>query len=121
MFSFYKSFICPYGVSNKDYSTIPVDIVYILTIPNIFKIIIFFLDDFTNANTSLQLITRFSQNRIHGSILFSQHSSNDDIIQISVSLNNFGESSQWSWQIKEFPVDYSVLADRCTDKNLGNK
>lgn len=93
-----------------------------LTTPYVFKIIAFFFsDEFTNVNTSLQLITRFSQNRIHGSILFSQHSSNDDIIQISVSLNNFGEPSQWSWQIKEFPVDYTILSDRCTDKNLGNK
>lgn len=79
------------------------------------------LDEFTNVNTSLQLITRFSQNLIHGSILFSQHSSIDDIILISVSLNNFGDSSQWSWHIKEFPVDYTILTDRCTDKNLGNR
>jgi len=69
----------------------------------------------------VQLITRFSQNGIHGSVLFSQHSSIDDIIQISVSLNNFGNPSQWSWYIKEFPVDYTILNDRCTDQHLGNK
>lgn len=72
-------------------------------------------------NTSVQLITRYSQNGIHGSILFSQHSSIDDIIQISVSLNNFGDMSQWSWHIKEFPVDYTIVNDRCTDQHLGNK
>lgn len=79
------------------------------------------LDEFINVNTSVQLITRFSQHLIHGSILFSQHSLIDDIILISVSLNNFGDSSQWSWQINELPVDYSILTDRCTDKVLGNK
>jgi len=81
----------------------------------------FFLDEFNNVNTSVQLISRFSQDLIHGSILFSQHSLIDDIIQISVSLKNFGNSLQWSWQIREFPVDYTILADRCSEKNLGNK
>ncbi|XP_026804205.1 uncharacterized protein LOC113547860 [Rhopalosiphum maidis] len=78
-------------------------------------------DEFNNVNSSIQLISRFSQNLIHGSILFSQHSLIDDIILISVSLKNFGNSLQWSWQIKEFPVDYTNLVDRCSDKNLGNR
>lgn len=69
----------------------------------------------------MQLITRFSQNQIYGTILFSQHSLIDDIILISVSLNNLGDLSLWSWQVKEFPVDYTMLTDRCTDQNLGNK
>jgi len=73
------------------------------------------------VNNSIQLVTRFSQNQIHGSIFFSQHSSIDDIILISVSLDNFGDSLKWSWEIKEFPVDYSILTDRCTEQNLGNK
>lgn len=84
-------------------------------------IVVFVLDEFINANASVQLITRFSQNEISGSILFSQHSLIEDIILISVSLNNFGEASEWSWQIKEFPVDYSMLTNRCTDQNLGNR
>lgn len=92
---------------------------FVLIIIIILPIIV--LDEFVNVNASVQLTTRFSQNGIHGSILFSQHTSIDDIIQISVSLNNFGDESQWSWQMKEFPVDYTILTGRCTDQNLGNE
>lgn len=88
---------------------------------HIIHLFFFLLDEFTNANASVQLITRFSQHEISGSILFSQHSLIEDIIIISVTLNNFGEPSLWSWKIKEFPVDYSILTNRCTDQNLGNK
>ncbi|XP_050440615.1 uncharacterized protein LOC126845769 [Adelges cooleyi] len=78
-------------------------------------------DEFVNANSTAQLVTQFSQHQIHGSILFSQHTSLEDIILLSVSLSNFGDSLEWSWQIREFPVDYSILEERCTDRNLGSK
>lgn len=98
-----------------------VDVLCTYNLFNTYYFMCLFLDEITNVNTSAQLITRFSQNLIHGSISFSQHSSIEDIILISVLLNNFGNPSQWSWQIKEFPVDYSILSDRCSDKNLGNR
>ncbi|XP_050528218.1 uncharacterized protein LOC126898318 [Daktulosphaira vitifoliae] len=76
---------------------------------------------FTNLNHTAQLVARFSQHQIHGIVIFSQHSSIEDIILISISLSNLEESSNWSWEIRELPVDYTILYDRCSDTNLGNK
>ncbi|KAK9501516.1 hypothetical protein O3M35_012226 [Rhynocoris fuscipes] len=63
---------------------------------------------------AVELTAHLSENGLHGFITISD---DNGFINIYTKLT---VTEQWSWNIRELPVDYSELNDRCTDRKLGS-
>lgn len=63
----------------------------------------------------LHLTAHLSENGIHGTITFRQAGDNTDI---TLDLTT---EDKWEWTIHHFPIDYTEIAERCTDKKLGKR
>jgi len=68
---------------------------------------------FVKTSQTIELTAHFSENGVHGFVAFSQ---DENIVHIVSKLNT---QSEWNWLVKELPVDYSELEDRCSDRRLG--
>ncbi|KAL1137771.1 hypothetical protein AAG570_009467, partial [Ranatra chinensis] len=68
---------------------------------------------YIQTSQCIELTAHLSENGVHGSITFS---SDEENVLISTRLNT---DQQWSWSIREFPVIYTELEDRCIDRKLG--
>ncbi|XP_066247756.1 uncharacterized protein Rsod [Euwallacea similis] len=70
--------------------------------------------------TSTVLRSYISDQGLHGTITFTQ---DHDQFIISTKLEPTLEypSSIWSWYITEFPVDYTLIENRCEQERIGNK
>jgi hypothetical protein len=68
----------------------------------------------------IQLTAYVSQSGLHGEVIFWQQPGNGSIVVVRTSLQAVDEQSQWSWMVKELPVFYSSIEDRCTDDKLGS-
>lgn len=71
-----------------------------------------------SQTTSLELKSYVSQEGLHGTITFTKVK---NAIKITTNLNGTLEHlyQTWSWAVTEFPVDYSILENRCDPSKLG--
>lgn len=71
------------------------------------------------GSRGIELTAYISQNGLHGEVTFQRHSSNTGSLLVKVSLQPVDEFSKWSWSIREYPVHYNNLEDRCREEKLG--
>jgi len=67
-----------------------------------------------------QLTAYVSQSGLHGEVIFQQHPGDKSTVMVQTSLQAIDEQSQWSWMVRELPVFYSQIQDRCGDDKLGS-
>jgi Cu/Zn superoxide dismutase len=67
-----------------------------------------------------QLTAYVSQSGLHGEVIFQQHPGVKSTVMVQTSLQAIDEQSQWSWMVRELPVFYSHIQDRCGDDKLGS-
>jgi hypothetical protein len=60
-----------------------------------------------------------SQSGLHGEVVFQQQPGDEGTVVVHTSLEAIDEQSQWSWVVRELPVLYSSIEDRCGDDKLG--
>ncbi|KAJ4431919.1 hypothetical protein ANN_20526 [Periplaneta americana] len=68
--------------------------------------------------SGIQLTAYISQSGLHGEVIFQQQSG--DGVTVRTSLQAIDGQSQWSWSVRELPVSYSSIDDRCGDNHLGS-
>lgn len=70
------------------------------------------------TTTSLELRSYISQGGLHGTITFTKLKNS---VKITTALGATLEfpNQIWSWAVREFPVDYTQLENRCSDAKLG--
>ncbi|XP_034232585.1 uncharacterized protein LOC117640300 [Thrips palmi] len=79
------------------------------------------------ACRGLELTARFSQSGIHGEVRFTADANGtgtgtlvNTYLEVVDDLEASAETPDvWSWSIREYPVDYSLLGGRCEDEQLG--
>lgn len=67
------------------------------------------------------LAAYISENNLHGEIYF-RHSAEEDIVIVTAVVRTFTSETleNVSWNIRQLPVDYTALDQRCTDNALGS-
>ena len=65
----------------------------------------------------IQLTAYVSSSGLHGQVTFQQQSG---AVVVRTSLQAVDEQSEWSWSIRELPVLYTTVQDRCHDDKLGS-
>ncbi|XP_014242345.1 uncharacterized protein LOC106662638 [Cimex lectularius] len=73
-------------------------------------LVLLFLYD---SSQSVELTAHLSENGLHGFVTFSEESGN---IHIGMKLDTH---SSWKWSVRELPIDYSQLENRCQESRLG--
>ncbi|XP_073970681.1 superoxide dismutase family protein Rsod isoform X1 [Rhodnius prolixus] len=66
-----------------------------------------------SQSLAVELTAHISENGLHGFVTMFE---DNGAINVYTKLSVVGE---WSWNIRELPVDYTELNDRCTDRKLG--
>jgi hypothetical protein len=74
----------------------------------------------TGPCCGFQLTAYLSQSGLHGEVVFQQHPGDKSTVMVQTSLQAIDEQSQWSWMVRERPVFYSHIQDRCDDDKLGS-
>ncbi|GLH08747.1 Uncharacterized protein GBIM_13929 [Gryllus bimaculatus] len=74
-----------------------------------------------NVCLGIKLTAYLSENGLHGTVDFQEQPKDSKNVYIQVSLQVAEDQSVWSWQIREFPLYYTNLENRCTGNNLGSK
>lgn len=71
-----------------------------------------------NTSQLLELRAYISQHGMHGTITFEE---TNNVIKIIPNLQTTLQfpNHVWSWQLTEFPVDYTEIENRCTSSKLG--
>lgn len=66
------------------------------------------------------LTAYISENNLHGEIYF-QHSAEEDIVTVTAFIKTLTTETveNVSWNIRQLPVDYTTLNQRCTNNALG--
>lgn len=71
----------------------------------------------------MELTVHFSDSGIHGKVsLYQDPNPGARPVHLTVDLTNsnqFEGNQTWTWFITEFPVDYSMLQDRCSPDHIG--
>lgn len=68
----------------------------------------------------LRLAAYISSGGLHGELRFEQGSEENSVkIRTSLHATLQYPDQQWLWSITQFPVDYTAIEDRCTEKHLG--
>lgn len=74
----------------------------------------------TRPCCGVQLTAYVSQSGLHGEVVFQQQPGGEGTVVVQTSLEAIDEQSQWSWVVRELPVFYSSIEDRCGDDKLGS-
>lgn len=74
-----------------------------------------------NQTNGIKLTAYLSQNGLHGEITFTYLPSNRIRLQANLKPTIEFPNRIWSWSIREFPVDYTLIDNRCTDEHLGKE
>lgn len=74
----------------------------------------------TRPCCGVQLTAYVSQSGLHGEVVFQQQPGGEGTVVVQTSLEAIDEQSQWSWLVRELPVSYSSIEDRCGDDKLGS-
>lgn len=70
---------------------------------------------------ALRLVAYLSSGGLHGEIRFEQSSENSIKIRFALQPTLQYPDQQWVWSVVKFPVDYTVLNDRCDERYLGER
>jgi hypothetical protein len=70
---------------------------------------------------SLRLAAYISSSGLHGEIRFESTNNNDVRIRLALKPTLQYPDQQWLWFITEFPVDYTIIENRCDDIYLGKR
>ncbi|PSN32762.1 hypothetical protein C0J52_15463 [Blattella germanica] len=69
--------------------------------------------------SGIQLTAYISESGLHGEVIFQQQSGNGSSIIIRTELQATDEQSQWTWTVRDLPVFYTDIENRCSDEKLG--
>ncbi|RZF36952.1 hypothetical protein LSTR_LSTR004640 [Laodelphax striatellus] len=80
-----------------------------------------FLSSIGQFCNGLHLSARFSENGLEGEVILVQDKGSS-LVYIHSEFNYLGnlDNVTWEWTIRQFPVDYTELTQRCDPKKLGS-
>lgn len=70
---------------------------------------------------SLRLVAYISSGGLHGEIRFEQATEYTIRIQYSLKPTLQYPDQQWLWSVTQFPVDYTIINDRCDEQYIGER
>lgn len=73
------------------------------------------------TGNSLRLAAYISSGGLHGEIRFEPVSSKSVKIRLALRPTLQYPDQQWQWHLTEFPVDYTIIENRCEDRYLGKR
>lgn len=74
-----------------------------------------------NIAYSLRLVSYISSGGLHGEIQFEKATETSVKIRFSLETTLQYPEQQWFWSITEFPVDYTLINDRCNRQYIGKR
>ncbi|XP_047350470.1 uncharacterized protein LOC124949465 isoform X2 [Vespa velutina] len=74
---------------------------------------------FVISGNALKLAAYISAGGLHGEVRFEQKTENSIRIRFALQTTLQYPDQQWFWSITQFPVDYTVIDDRCSRRHLG--
>ena len=81
-----------------------------------------FFDLKAATGNALRLASYISSGGLHGEIRFESTSNNNTIrIRLALKTTLQYPDQQWSWYLTEFPVDYTMIQNRCDERYLGKR
>lgn len=66
-----------------------------------------------------EVYARFNENGIKGTVSIRQTSNDLIIVTATLYVVDGSNVKQCDWKIRNFPVDYTILEDRCSNNYLG--
>ncbi|XP_066586391.1 uncharacterized protein Rsod [Prorops nasuta] len=78
-----------------------------------------FLLIYVGTGNGLRLAAYISSNGLHGEIRFEQGEEKSVKIRFSLQATLQYPDQLWLWSVTKFPVDYTILEERCDVRNLG--
>lgn len=73
------------------------------------------------TGNALRLVAYISSGGLHGEIRFESPGNNAVRVVLALRPTLQYPDQQWSWSLTEFPVDYTVIDNRCDEKHLGKR
>lgn len=73
------------------------------------------------SGNALKLAAYISAGGLHGEVRFEQKTENSIRIRFALQTTLQYPDQQWFWSITQFPVDYTVIEDRCSRRHLGER
>ncbi|KAK2588649.1 hypothetical protein KPH14_006415 [Odynerus spinipes] len=71
------------------------------------------------SGSALRLAAYISAGGLHGEVRFEQKTENSIKVRFSLQTTLQYPDQQWFWSVTQFPVDYSIIEDRCNRRYLG--
>ncbi|KZC13221.1 hypothetical protein WN55_05919, partial [Dufourea novaeangliae] len=68
---------------------------------------------------SLRFATYISSGGLHGEIRFEKATENSVRIRFSLQATLQYPDQQWFWSVTQFPVDYTIVNNRCDERHVG--
>ncbi|XP_008207466.1 uncharacterized protein LOC100124033 [Nasonia vitripennis] len=71
------------------------------------------------TGNAVRLAAYISSGGLHGEIRFEPANNNNVRIRLALKTTLQYPDQQWHWHLTEFPVDYTLIENRCDSRNLG--
>jgi len=71
--------------------------------------------------SSLRLAAYISSGGLHGEIRFETATKSSTRIRYSLKPTLQYPDQQWLWSVTQFPVDYTIISDRCDERHIGQR
>ncbi|XP_058804660.1 uncharacterized protein LOC131671891 [Phymastichus coffea] len=71
------------------------------------------------TGNAVRLAAYISSGGLHGEIRFESTGNNSVRVRLALKPTLQFPDQQWSWSLTEFPVDYTIINNRCDEKYLG--